>query len=269
VSASAFRRLFEALSARYGPQGWWPLASRAGRPGYDERGYHPGTYGVPGPRDRFEVAVGAVLTQNTAWLNAEAALRALRSTGLLRPAALLACHPHRLAALIRPSGYYNQKARKLRALAAYLAGLSGARVPSREALLALWGIGPETADSILLYAWHVLVPVVDAYTRRLFCRLGWSGERASYGELAALCVRGLPVDVPAYQEFHALVVRHAKEHCRVWPVCRGCPLAGRPCRWPHNSRGVALRDLGGKQRQGRAQAASARKGHLERRLARP
>jgi endonuclease-3 related protein len=249
VSAGAVARLHRRLLARYGPQGWWPLASLAGRPGFDRRGYHPGIYGVPGPRQRFEVAAGAVLTQNTAWLNAEAALAALRSAGLLHPSALLSCSPRRLAALIRPSGYYNQKARKLRALASCLAGLSGARTrgrpqaperartPTREALLALWGIGPETADSILLYAWHVPVPVADAYTRRLFHRLGWTGERAGYEELAALCANGvsavgLPAEAPALQELHALVVRHAKEHCRASPVCRGCPLAGRPCRWP-------------------------------------
>jgi endonuclease-3 related protein len=242
VSRAAVGRLFKRLLARYGPQGWWPLPSLTGRPGYDERGYHPGLYGVPGPRRRFEVAAGAVLTQNTAWLNAEAALKALAAAGLLgAPASLLACAPRRLEALIRPSGYYNQKARKLRALAAYLAGMRG-RSPTREELLTLWGIGPETADSILLYAWHLPVPVADAYTRRLFHRLGWTGEQAGYEELASLCAAGLsaaglpaaglPARVPELQEFHALIVRHAKEHCRASPVCRGCPLAGRPCRWP-------------------------------------
>ncbi len=191
---------------------------------------------MPGPRQRFEVAAGAVLTQNTAWLNAEAALNALAAAGLIgTPALLLAWPPRRLAALIRPSGYYNQKARKLRALAAYLAGLPSARAPAREELLALWGVGPETADSILLYAWHLPVPVADAYTRRLFYRLGWTGERAGYEELAGLCARGLPAQAPVLQEFHALIVRHAKEHCRTSPVCRGCPLAGRPCRWPRRA----------------------------------
>jgi endonuclease III related protein len=240
VSAGAVGRLYRRLLARYGPQGWWPLASLAGRRGYDARGYHPGIYRAPGPRQRFEVAAGAVLTQNTGWLNAEAALAALRSARLLDAAALLACPLRRLASLIQPSGYYNQKARKLRALASCLAGLSGARgrtrasarAPSREELLALWGIGPETADSILLYAWQVPVPVVDAYTRRLFHRLGWTGERVRYEELAALCAAGLPAEAPVLQEFHALVVRHAKEHCRASPVCRGCPLVGRPCSGP-------------------------------------
>ena len=226
-------RLYDTLLRAYGPQGWWPISGLAGRPGYDQRGYHPGKYQVPGPRWRLEVAVGAVLTQNTAWLNAEAALAALRAAGLLEPSALLACPPRRLAALIRPSGYYNQKARKLRALAACLAGLSSARgltrTPTRESLLALWGIGPETADSILLYAWQQPLVVVDAYTRRLFARLGWIEGREGYEELAGLCRAGLPAEPSVYQEFHALVVRHAKEHCRASPLCRLCPLAGRPC----------------------------------------
>ncbi len=234
---AAIGRLYARLFARYGAQGWWPLPSLAGRPGYDERGYHPGVYGVPGPPLRFEVAAGAVLTQNTAWLNAEAALKGLAAEGLLgAPASLLAWPPRRLAALIRASGYYNQKARKLRALAAYLSSLPRTRAPTREELLALWGIGPETADSILLYAWHLPVPVADAYTRRLFFRLGWAGEQASYEELSGLCARGLPARSPELQEFHALVVRHAKEHCRATPICEGCPLAGRPCRWPLSAR---------------------------------
>lgn len=245
MSAAAVGKLYRRLAARYGLQGWWPLPSSAGRPGFDPRGYHPGIYGLPGPRRRFEVAAGAVLTQNTAWGNAEAALSALAAGGLLTPAALLSCPPRRLAALVRPSGYYNQKARKLRVLAAFLAGLPRGRVPTREQLLSLWGIGAETADSILLYAWHLPVPVADAYTRRLFFRLGWTGPRADYGELSALCGRGLPAQAPVLQEFHALVVRHAKEHCRASPVCRGCPLAGRPCRWPVLAPGPE--DLDGKK----------------------
>jgi len=225
-------RLYGRLLERYGPQGWWPLPSRAGRPGFDGRGYHPGLYGLPGAGGRFEVAAGAVLTQNTSWRNAEAAGLALRTEGLLSPRALLAWPPRSLPALIRSSGYFNQKARKLRSLAAYLAALPAGRAPGRADLLALWGIGPETADSILLYAWHAPVPVADAYTRRLFHRLGWTGETAGYEELAALCGRGLPAEVPVLQEFHALVVRLAKEHCRKRPRCAGCPLRGRPCRWP-------------------------------------
>jgi endonuclease-3 related protein len=236
VNASAARPwlgLYESLLARYGPQGWWPLAGRAGRPGYDERGYHPGRYGMPAePRGRFEVAVGAVLTQNTSWINVEAALAALRASGLLAPAALCACPLRRLAALVRSSGYFNQKARKLQVLARFWSGLSGRKAPERGELLALWGVGPETADSILLYAFHRPVFVVDAYTRRLLARLGWAEGRESYQELQARFHAGLPARAPLYQELHALIVRHAKEHCRLRPRCRDCPLAVSLCPWP-------------------------------------
>jgi endonuclease-3 related protein len=228
--AGAWARLYELLLTRYGPQGWWPLAGRAGRPGFDERGYHPGRYGLPAePQGRFEVAAGAVLAQNTSWRNVEAALAALRVRGLLTPAGLRACALRRLAPLVRSSGYFNQKARKLKELARFWSGLSGR--PRRGELLALWGVGPETADSILLYAYHRPVFVIDAYTRRLLQRLGWAQGRESYEELQARFHAGLPTRAPLYQELHALIVRHSKEHCRLKPLCSGCPLAGNPCRF--------------------------------------
>ena len=231
--ANSWLRLYELLLARYGPQGWWPLPGRAGRPGFDERGYHPGRYGLPAePQGRFEVAAGAVLTQNTSWRNVEAALAALRGHGLLTAAALQACPLRRLAPLVRSSGYYRQKARKLKELASFWSARTGTRAPQRGELLALWGVGPETADSILLYAFHRPFFVVDAYTRRLLERLGWTRDRESYEELQARFHASLPFRVPLYQELHALIVRHSKEHCRPKPRCRGCPLAGSPCRWP-------------------------------------
>jgi endonuclease-3 related protein len=229
--------LYEALLARYGAQGWWPLVGRAGRPGFDERGYHPGRYGLPAePRGRFEVAVGAVLTQNTSWRNVEAALAVLRDDGLLAPAGLMACTLRRLATRVRSSGYYRQKARKLKVLARCWSGLAAGKVPERGELLALWGVGPETADSILLYAFHRPLFVVDAYTRRLLVRLGWAEGRESYGELQARFHAGLPAQTPLYQELHALIVRHAKEHCRSEPLCQGCPLAAGLCPWPQANR---------------------------------
>jgi endonuclease-3 related protein len=229
--ANSWLRLHELLLVRYGPQGWWPLGGRAGRSGFDERGYHPGRYGLPAdPRGRFEVAAGAVLAQNTSWRNVEAALAALRGRGLLDASGLKAFPLRRLARLVRSSGYYRQKARKLKELASFWSGLSGS--PERGELLALWGVGPETADSILLYAFHRPVFVVDAYTRRLLERLGWAVGCESYEELQARFRAALPPHAPLYQELHALIVRHAKEHCRPQPLCRGCPLAGSLCLWP-------------------------------------
>jgi endonuclease-3 related protein len=232
-ASGAWLGLYESLLARYGPQGWWPLGGRAGRPGFDRRGYHPGRYGIPSDaQGRFEVAAGAVLTQNTSWRNVEAALAALRARGLLTPAGLKACAERRLARLVRSSGYYRQKARKLKELASFWSGRTGRGAPERGELLTLWGVGPETADSILLYAFHRPVFVVDAYTRRLLGRLGWTKERERYEELQDRFHASLPPRAPLYQELHALIVRHGKEHCRSKPLCSGCPLAGKPCRWP-------------------------------------
>ncbi len=176
--------------------------------------------------------MGAVLTQNTSWRNVEAALAALRGRGLLTPAALGACTLRRLALLVRSSGYYRQKARKLKELARFWSGRTGPQAPRRDELLAVWGIGPETADSILLYAFHRPFFVVDAYTRRLLERLGWAQARESYEQLQARFHASLPSRAPLYQELHALIVRHSKELCRPRPLCSGCPLAGGLCRWP-------------------------------------
>jgi endonuclease-3 related protein len=233
VNAPAFPpwlELYESLLASYGPQGWWPLGGRAHRPGYDGRGYHPGRYGIPAePRGRFEVAVGAVLTQNTSWANVEAALTALRTSRLLAPKGLLSCPLRRLATLVRSCGYFNQKARKLEVLARFWTAMTAGQAPERADLLALWGVGPETADSILLYAFHRPVFVVDAYTRRLLVRLGWNAGRESYRELQDRVHASLPARAPLYQELHALIVRHSKERCRAAPLCPGCPLAARLC----------------------------------------
>jgi endonuclease-3 related protein len=180
------------------------------------------------------VAVGAVLTQNTAWKNVEQALRALKTTRLLSPRALWEASSALLRKAILPSGYYNQKAKKLRYLAEFFlknGALTHGRAPEREELLSLWGVGEETADSILLYAFHEPVFVVDAYTRRLLGRLGWANEKASYREIQKMMHRFLPQDRIMYNEFHALIVEHAKQFCRKKPACAGCPLEN-ICDWP-------------------------------------
>jgi endonuclease III related protein len=229
------RALYRTLLKAYGPQGWWPLAlfpavSSSARP----PGYHPGDYSLPTDgRGRFEVAVGAVLTQNTAWKNVEKAMALLRRLKLLSPSRILAAQEPVLGRAIRASGYYNQKVKKLKLLARFFQARQGrqsATAPSREALLGIWGIGPETADSILLYAFHTPIFVIDAYTRRLLFRLGWAGERAAYEALQSMFHEALPRDHGTYNEYHALIVEQAKRYCMKKPVCTGCPVRT-GCAW--------------------------------------
>jgi endonuclease III related protein len=228
-SNERLRTLFEALRSAYGPQGWWPLPSMADTAGFDERGYHPRDYGHPKTEQgRMEIIVGAVLTQNTAWTNVETALINMSRAGIDSPAELLSCSSQRLSRLIKPSGYFNQKTRKLMALRPVWenpAAMAG-KPPSRDELLSIWGIGEETADSILLYAFHRPSFVVDAYTRRLLVRLGWISGREKYGEIQGIFHAALnPRDHKVFNEYHALIVEHAKRHCRTKPLCGGCPVS--------------------------------------------
>ncbi|MGM5488107.1 MAG: endonuclease III domain-containing protein [Nanobdellota archaeon] len=197
---------YDRLMRLYGPQGWWPLLGVDGtnptKTGAHQ-GYHPGDYSYPKTwRQTFEICVGAILTQNVGWVNVEKALSNLHALGGLEPRRLLGLSENDLKGAIRPAGYYNQKAKKLRIFAEFFMGLSG--TPSREELLGLWGIGEETADSMLLYGFFVPTFVVDAYTRRLF------GMKESYSEVKAYFEENLPKDFKVYQEYHALIVEHVK-----------------------------------------------------------
>jgi len=213
---SALPRWYRRLLAAYGPQGWWP------------------------GRTPFEVAVGAILTQNTAWTNVEKAIANLRRAGALSFRGMKRLPERKLAALIRPSGYFNQKAKKLRAFLAWLetrggkAGsvrhaLAGPLGEVRESLLAVHGIGPETADSILLYAAGKPSFVIDAYTRRIAARLGLAKEGATYDDLKRLYEAALPADAALFNEFHALLVQHGKVACRKTPRCRRLDSASDSC----------------------------------------
>jgi endonuclease III related protein len=204
--ADVYRRLFDA----FGPQQWWP-------------GESP-----------FEVIVGAVLTQNTSWRNVERAIKNLRDADLLDPKTLYDVPVEELEELIRPAGYYRIKARRLRSLLEFLverydgslAAMFATSLPElREQLLAVHGIGPETADSILLYAGGLPSFVVDAYTYRVFARHGWIPFDADYHQIQDYIQGELPRDVPLYNEFHALLVRLGKDYCRKSnPKCGECPL---------------------------------------------
>lgn len=220
------RRVWRRLEARFGRQGWWPVTG----PGDARPAYVPGRYAPPPPAQALEVCVGAILTQNTAWTNVERALENLHRSRALPGLARIPLP--RLQRLIRPSGYFRQKAGRLRLFARWAGGpgalsrrLRTAPLPAlREELLSLRGVGPETADSMLLYAGGRPAFVVDAYTRRIGSRIGWFGPKAGYAEVQAFLTARLPRSVRVYNELHALFVRLAKDHCRTTPQCAGCPL---------------------------------------------
>ena len=204
----AYERLFD----HFGPQDWWP-------------GETP-----------FEIMVGAVLTQNTNWLNVTRAIDNLRTAGVLSYELLLALPLENLAELIRPSGYYNVKAGRLRNVLLMIENLyegdpelfyQDDMVSARENLLSVKGIGPETADSILLYACNHPVFVVDAYTHRVFSRHNLVEEETDYSAMQSLFMDNLPEETELYNEYHALIVAVAKKYCKkTKPLCRICPLSG-------------------------------------------
>jgi endonuclease-3 related protein len=206
---SEAREIYRLMLERYGEQGWWPVKD-VYSPSFKKR--------KRTPSEKFEIAVGAILAQNTSWENVKKALGNLREARALTKEGMGKLTPKELATLIRPAGYFNMKARKLREYLKY----SG-RV-TREGLLGIWGLGPETVDSILLYAYGEPVFVVDAYTKRMLCRMGLCGEKATYGELKSLFEGSLRKDAKLFNECHALIVEHGKRHCRAKPVCEGCPL---------------------------------------------
>ena len=210
-------RIYRALLAHHGPQHWWPA------------------------RTPFEVAVGAILTQHTAWRGAALAVTALRARGLLNPGRLAAMSAGRLEPLVKPSGTYRLKARRLLNFTRWLLARSGGdfrvlrQAPLgalRREVLAVPGLGPETADAILLYAAGRPVFVADAYTRRVLARHRLIPGRSEYEDARTFLEAHLPSDPALFNELHALLVAVAKSHCRTVPHCASCPLrfdlGGRP-----------------------------------------
>jgi endonuclease-3 related protein len=202
---SLIPRIYELLLDAYGPQGWWPVG---------------GSY-FPKRHDPFEVTVGAILTQNTSWKNASMAVEELRNREMMSVSSILNTGMEKLAGTIRCSGYYNQKADRLKRVCRFLHD-AAEKTPTREELLSIKGIGPETADSILLYAYHIPTCVVDTYTRRVFSRIGLINRHMSYEELQGLFMQHLPVDEKLFNEYHALIVNHAKAVCSSVPRCSDC-----------------------------------------------
>jgi endonuclease-3 related protein len=233
-----FNSLYQALYDHYGPQGWWPLMRFAGtNPTLRGRltGYHEKRYDIPETvGDRLEIAIGAILTQNTTWPNAEKALMALEKAQCLSITAILNYPTDQLALLIKSSGYYNQKAIKLQNLMRFFCEISLNQLrtmplaEAREKLLEVKGVGPETADSILLYACQRPIFVVDAYTRRFTTRMGLIPlDKATYEFVQSEFQRQVPASIEIYNEYHALIVQHSVHLCFAKPKCNECFLANR------------------------------------------
>lgn len=201
---AAYASLLEA----FGPQGWWPSDTS------------------------FETALGAILTQGTAWSNAERAIANLRAARVLTAEAMGVLDSSALESMVRPAGFYRRKTETIRGLTRMIGGTSDGwktfltrdTDEMRARLLALRGVGPETADAIILYAAERPVFVVDTYTRRFCARHSLSGEGASYDDVRRLFESSLPRRQPLYAEFHALLVRLGKDFCRRGPLCENCPL---------------------------------------------
>jgi endonuclease-3 related protein len=201
--------IYHRLMAHYGPQHWWPA------------------------QEPFEVIVGAILTQSAAWINVEKAIANLKAAEALSPGALRRLPHPEVARLIHSCGYYNAKAQKLQAFAHWLGEqyhdsldklFAGNINHLRQQLLAIYGIGEETADSIILYAAHKPTFVIDAYTRRIIGRLGLAPDGNNYNAYQTLFMANLPADTRLFNEYHALLVRLAKNVCQPRPLCQQCCL---------------------------------------------
>jgi endonuclease III related protein len=219
-------RIYKKLYALYGPQGWWPLmdllTENRDKTGVTH-GYHPLNYELPEtPEQRYEIILGAILTQNTTWTSAEKALLNLKELDVIHPQKLLALDFNILKEAIRVAGFLNQKSAYLKKISLFFLALDGQN-PSRQELLKVKGVGNETADSILLYAYKQPEFVIDAYTRRIFSNLNLMNEM-SYMDLKNLFEENLPLDVPIYQEYHALIVEHAKRYYQKKPYGVDDPL---------------------------------------------
>ncbi len=207
------QNIFEYLFKHYGPQSWWPAD------------------------DPFECVVGAILTQNTAWKNAEFAIRNLKSHMVLNEKNLSDMPTEELVQLIKPSGYYNQKAFRLKSIVNFINQEFDGKTENmaladkdelRSKLLSINGLGPETVDTILLYALNKPVFVVDKYTYRIFHRHGLLPMDCSYEEMQEMFMDSLEEDPAVFNEYHALIVKVGKEHCGKRASCDKCPLAEDP-----------------------------------------
>ncbi|MFC1504096.1 endonuclease III domain-containing protein, partial [Spirochaetota bacterium] len=220
-------KIYRILYKHYGPQGWWPLSMR----GLVSK-HHAGS--VRTMRDRTEVIIGAILTQNTAWTNVEKALYNLNNADI-RSFQKITKTPHQtLARLIHPSGFFNQKALRLKIISKFFSPKTVNTILHekditvlRSLLLGVKGIGDETCDSILLYAFSKNIFVIDAYTKRIFSRVGLLKENSKYNAWQLLFMKSLMRirnKSKVFSEYHALIVEHAKQYCRKKQICKRCPI---------------------------------------------
>ena len=228
------KEIFNILNKSYGPQGWWPLSK-----GNLETKHHNGS--PEDEKDRFEIIIGAILTQNTAWNNVEKAIYNLNKENLIEPKKMAAEIESKIGELIRPAGYFNQKAKRLKFIAQYYLKnpefLNKEKEVLRKELLAINGIGPETADSIILYAAEKPSFVIDAYTRRIFLRI-FEKDFGNYDSWKEFFEKNLEKDTKLFNEYHALIVEHAKRYCNKAPKCEKCMLR-KSCSY-YNSRSSKL-----------------------------
>ncbi len=209
------KKIYSVLYKTFGPQGWWPTTPK--------NKLHPKHHGkVPkNDKQKFEIIIGAILTQNTSWKNVEKAIFNLNKAKLVDIDKIKKVNIKKLASLIKPSGYYNQKAEKLKIAAEFF---SKNKSISRHELLAVKGIGPETADSILLYAFQNPSFVIDAYTKRIFSRIGLCKPNIKYNELQEIFHQNLSKNTKLFNEYHALIVELGKQFCTKTPKCSNCPI---------------------------------------------
>jgi len=206
-------KIYNLLLNKFREQGWWPRFDlKDNRFVYNKNFKHT----KPSDQDSFIISISALLAQNTVWKNVEKAINNLSKENLLSKNALMKLENKQLANLIKPSGYFNQKAKKIKEF------LKFNKEFNRENLLQVWGIGEETADSILLYAFNHPTFVIDAYTKRIFNRIGF--KEKTYKELQDLFHKNLLNDYKLFNEYHALIVELAKRNCKKIPLCNNCSL---------------------------------------------
>ncbi len=220
--------IYKKLIESYGAQGWWPLLFEERKDFSDSKGYHKNfTIFTQTKTDRFEISTGAVLTQNTNWNNVYNSLTEFKKSSITTPESFLGADIDIIKNIIKKTGYYNQKYIKLVNLISFLQNNNYFEFPdnlSREALLDIWGIGEETADSILLYAFNRKVFVIDAYSKRIASRLDSSLKLKTYKDYQNYFTGNIPDDLEIYNQYHALIVKHCVEICRKRPDCDKCIL---------------------------------------------